>query len=102
MIPSVLCVIQIAFEGNLSVATVQKGFAERVQSAGDLIPWTLSTQYQERNFASLLGVRIVRIATHPGMQGVVFLLQLTIPLPPSSTIKTIVTIKLDGVWIRSS
>lgn len=34
-------------------------------SAGDLIPWTLTQQYQDHDFASLTGGRIVRIATHP-------------------------------------
>ena len=37
--------------------------------SGDLIPWTISEQYQDESFASLSGVRVVRIATHPSAQG---------------------------------
>ena len=36
--------------------------------SGDLIPWTVSEQFQDNNFALLNGVRIVRIATHPNAQ----------------------------------
>lgn len=35
---------------------------------GDLIPWTLSQQYQEAELTSLSGTRIVRIATNPSAQ----------------------------------
>eukprot|EP00960_Hanusia_phi_P045375 757197-Hanusia_phi.AAC.1 len=33
--------------------------------AGDLIPWTISQQFQDAEFAGLSGARVVRIATHP-------------------------------------
>jgi N-acetyltransferase 10 len=33
-----------------------------------LIPWTISEQFQDDSFASLNGVRIIRIATHPNAQ----------------------------------
>ena len=36
--------------------------------SGDLIPWTLSQQFQESDFASLSGARIVRVAVHPDLQ----------------------------------
>jgi N-acetyltransferase 10 len=32
-----------------------------------LIPWTISQQFQDADFASLSGARVVRIATHPEM-----------------------------------
>ena len=35
----------------------------RVQ--GDLIPWTVGQQFQDNDFPSLSGARIVRIAVHP-------------------------------------
>ena len=38
------------------------------RAAGDLIPWTLSQQFTDNNFASLSGARIVRIAVHPDLQ----------------------------------
>ena len=36
--------------------------------SGDLIPWTLTQQFQESDFASLSGARVVRVAVHPEMQ----------------------------------
>ena len=39
------------------------------QRAGDLIPWTVSQQFQESRFAQLSGARIVRIASHPDALG---------------------------------
>lgn len=38
-----------------------------IYALGDLIPWTIAQQYNDSEFASLSGARIVRIATHPGM-----------------------------------
>ena len=37
--------------------------------SGDLIPWTISEQFQDDKFGQLNGIRIVRIATHPAAQG---------------------------------
>ncbi len=37
---------------------------------GDLIPWTIQQQFQDDEFPNLSGARIVRIATHPQLQGV--------------------------------
>ncbi len=34
---------------------------------GDLLPWTVAQQFQDADFASLSGARIVRIAVHPEM-----------------------------------
>jgi len=33
-----------------------------------LIPWTISQQFQDDDFASLSGARVVRVAVHPDMQ----------------------------------
>ena len=33
--------------------------------AGDLIPWVVSQQFQDKDFPSLEGARVVRICTHP-------------------------------------
>ena len=35
---------------------------------GDMIPWTISQQFNDNEFATLSGARIVRIATHPDVQ----------------------------------
>ena len=32
-----------------------------------MIPWTISQQYQDPEFPSLSGARVVRIAVHPDM-----------------------------------
>jgi len=32
---------------------------------GDLIPWTVGQQFQDSEFPSLSGARVVRIAVHP-------------------------------------
>ena len=39
-----------------------------IRPSGDLIPWTVSEQFQDDSFASLNGIRIIRIATHPSAQ----------------------------------
>lgn len=40
------------------------------RASGDLIPWSLSQQFQDGQFAGLSGARIVRIATHTDVQKV--------------------------------
>eukprot|EP00003_Mantamonas_plastica_P018011 TRINITY_DN2961_c0_g2_i4.p1 TRINITY_DN2961_c0_g2~~TRINITY_DN2961_c0_g2_i4.p1 ORF type:complete len:533 (-),score=234.41 TRINITY_DN2961_c0_g2_i4:75-1673(-) len=64
-IPEVLCLIQVALEGEISKKTVKKNFSEGARANGDMIPWTIAQQYQDSDFAGLSGARIVRIATHP-------------------------------------
>lgn len=39
-----------------------------IRPSGDLIPWTVSEQFQDDSFAQLNGIRIIRIATHPSAQ----------------------------------
>jgi N-acetyltransferase 10 len=64
-LPDPLVVIQVALEGNISRAHVMSQLAKGVRSGGDLIPWLVSQQFQDDDFAMLSGARIVRIATHP-------------------------------------
>ena len=69
-LPEVLCVVQIALEGEISKASTQAAFANGTgKVAGDMIPWTLAQQFQDDEFPGLSGARIVRIATHPDYQG---------------------------------
>lgn len=63
-LPEILVVIQVALEGKISEASVMKSLARGVRAAGDLIPWTISQQFQDFKFPELSGARIVRIATH--------------------------------------
>nr|XP_043619889.1 RNA cytidine acetyltransferase 1-like [Erigeron canadensis] len=63
--PDILCVIQVCLEGNISKASVMRSLSAGHQPSGDQIPWKFCEQFQDTNFASLSGARIVRIATHP-------------------------------------
>lgn len=67
-LPQVLCVLQVCYEGGISRASVSDNFARGRRAHGDLIPWTVSQQFQDEEFAGLAGARIVRIATHPEYQ----------------------------------
>lgn len=64
-LPDILCVVQVALEGEISKESVLSQLARGERKAGDLIPWCISQQFQNKEFASLSGARIVRIATHP-------------------------------------
>ena len=68
-IPDILCVVQVAFEGKISQNIVNSELAKGSTPSGDLIPWTLSQQYNDTEFPRLSGARIVRIATHPDVTG---------------------------------
>lgn len=65
-LPDVLCVVQVAFEGMISQKSVQSELAKGNKASGDMIPWSVSQQFNDNEFATLSGARIVRIATHPG------------------------------------
>ena len=68
-LPDILCVIQVALEGKIARGAVQAALARGDRPDGDLIPWTLSQQFQDEEFAALSGARVVRIATHPDVSG---------------------------------
>ncbi|XP_049848272.1 RNA cytidine acetyltransferase-like [Schistocerca gregaria] len=67
-LPEVLCVIQVCLEGGISSETISENQHRGLRAPGDLIPWTLSQQFQDENFPKLRGARIVRISTHPDYQ----------------------------------
>lgn len=67
-LPEILCVIQVCLEGEISAKTVRETVSRGQRAAGDLIPWTVSQQFQDEDFPSLSGARVVRIATHPDFQ----------------------------------
>lgn len=64
-LPEPLCVIQVALEGKISRESVLNSLSRGQRPSGDLIPWLVSQQFQDENFATLSGARIVRIATNP-------------------------------------
>ena len=67
-LPEVLAAVQLSLEGDISREVVQRQLARGEAPSGDLIPWTISQQFQESSFASLSGARVVRVAVHPEMQ----------------------------------
>lgn len=64
-LPEPLCVIQVALEGKISRQSVLNSLSRGQRPHGDLIPWLVSQQFQDEEFASLSGARVVRIATNP-------------------------------------
>ncbi|XP_076938228.1 RNA cytidine acetyltransferase 1-like [Bidens hawaiensis] len=64
-LPDILCVIQVCLEGKISKASAMKSLSAGHQPSGDQIPWKFCEQFQDNDFPSLSGARIVRIATHP-------------------------------------
>lgn len=64
-LPEPLCVIQVALEGRISRQSVLNSLSRGQRGGGDLIPWLVSQQFQDEDFAGLSGARIVRIATNP-------------------------------------
>ena len=59
---------QVSLEGGISRGSVIKCLSRGKRASGDLIPWTISQQFADSNFASLSGARVVRIAVHPDLQ----------------------------------
>ena len=64
-LPEPLVVLQVALEGRISRQSVLHNFSRGQREGGDLIPWLVSQQFQDEDFAGLSGARIVRIATNP-------------------------------------
>ena len=67
--PDILCAIQVCREGGMNKQYVQNNMQRGFMPSGDLIPWVVTQQFLDYNFAQLVGIRIVRIATHPQLQG---------------------------------
>lgn len=64
-LPEPLVVLQVALEGNISKQAILDGLSRGLRAGGDMIPWSITQQFQENKFALLSGARVVRIATHP-------------------------------------
>ncbi|KAJ2467191.1 N-acetyltransferase 10, partial [Coemansia sp. RSA 2322] len=64
-LPEPLCAVQVCLEGEISRQAVMNALGRGERNEGDLIPWLVAQQYQDEDFASLSGARVVRIATHP-------------------------------------
>ncbi|CAK7308784.1 RNA cytidine acetyltransferase [Vulpes lagopus] len=68
-LPEVLAVIQVCLEGEISRQSILNSLSRGKKASGDLIPWTVSEQFQDADFGGLSGGRVVRIAVHPDYQG---------------------------------
>jgi N-acetyltransferase 10 len=68
-IPDPLVVLQVAMEGRISRKSVQASLSRGKREGGDMIPWLVSQQFQDEEFAGLSGSRVVRIATNPDYVG---------------------------------
>lgn len=64
-LPDILAVIQVCLEGEISKSMATDTLSRGERKSGDLIPWTITQQYQDYEFPQLSGLRVVRIATHP-------------------------------------
>ncbi|GFP93320.1 upf0202 protein at1g10490 [Phtheirospermum japonicum] len=64
-LPDILCVIQVCFEGQISLKSALKSLSDGYKPSGDQIPWKLCEQFRDTVLPSLSSARIVRIATHP-------------------------------------
>ena len=64
-LPDPLVVIQVAMEGQISRQSVINALSRGKREGGDLLPWLVSQQFQDEEFAGLSGARVVRIATNP-------------------------------------
>ncbi|XP_026467544.1 RNA cytidine acetyltransferase [Ctenocephalides felis] len=67
-LPEVLVVLQVCLEGQISSNTISQSMQRGKKAAGDLIPWNISEQFNDKEFPKLAGARIVRIATNPNYQ----------------------------------
>lgn len=65
--PDIICVAQVCLEGRISKESALRSLSDGTSPSGDQIPWKISEQFQDTEFPSLSGVRIVRIAVHPSM-----------------------------------
>uniref|UniRef100_A0A3P9BA15 RNA cytidine acetyltransferase n=1 Tax=Maylandia zebra TaxID=106582 RepID=A0A3P9BA15_9CICH len=68
-LPEVLAVVQVCLEGEISRQSILNGLSRGKKASGDLIPWTVSEQFQDPEFGTLSGGRVVRIAVNPDYQG---------------------------------
>ncbi|GLC38597.1 hypothetical protein PLESTB_000450900 [Pleodorina starrii] len=63
--PHILAAAQVALEGSISKRSALNSLSKGELPQGDLIPWTVSQQFQDPDFPALSGGRVVRIAVHP-------------------------------------
>ncbi|MEN2500079.1 MAG: hypothetical protein MHMPM18_004246, partial [Marteilia pararefringens] len=60
----IICVLLVNYEGNIE----NEKFNKSQHTPGNLIPYTISQAFFEPDFQSMIGVRVVRIATNDNYQ----------------------------------
>jgi len=60
--------IQIAYEGGIDEEIIERMLKD-YKPKGNIIPDVIAKHFREKEFPKLKGIRIVRIATHPSVQG---------------------------------
>eukprot|EP01060_Flectonema_neradi_P021095 TRINITY_DN2860_c0_g2_i1.p1 TRINITY_DN2860_c0_g2~~TRINITY_DN2860_c0_g2_i1.p1 ORF type:complete len:982 (+),score=190.02 TRINITY_DN2860_c0_g2_i1:215-2947(+) len=68
-VPHVYAVIQCCLEGNIAGKKLEQDLSKGIRPSGDIIPYTLSQNFQEHGFAELPGMRVFRIAVSPELTG---------------------------------
>lgn len=68
---------KVCLEGEISKDIIMNSLSRGKRASGDMIPWTVSQQFNDHEFGNLSGARVVRIATHPDFQKVNFLFLLS-------------------------
>lgn len=68
-VPAIICYIQVALEGRITREQTEDAFNRQQSPKGDLIPWKVAKHLSAPEFPQLTGIRVVRIAVHPDMQG---------------------------------
>ena len=61
---------KVCLEGEISKDIIMNSLSRGKRASGDMIPWTVSQQFNDHEFGNLSGARVVRIATHPDFQKV--------------------------------
>ncbi|GAB4850393.1 hypothetical protein Ancab_029698 [Ancistrocladus abbreviatus] len=69
ILPDIFCVIQVCLEGQISRKSAQLSLQMGRLPSGDQIPWKLCEEFDNTDFPTFSGVRIVRIAVHPSALG---------------------------------
>ena len=68
-IKNIICYVQVAIEGKIGEMEGDDATNRGKRPDGNLIPWTLRRKFCDREITMKTGLRIVRIAVHPDMQG---------------------------------
>ncbi|KAL3515472.1 hypothetical protein ACH5RR_022374 [Cinchona calisaya] len=65
ILPDIFCVLQVCLEGQISRDSALQCLHKGHLPSRDQIPWKFYEEFEDTEFPSLSGVRVVRIAVHP-------------------------------------